>query len=159
MPCAESARCLAGASPPFHWAWAARRLRPRSVPCPTFRLLAWGVTPLLAWHALRWERKLPYRGVPPFPMSLTARRGRGRSAPPPSCPRAVCARGWGGGGGPPGSGPRLTGGSGGLCLGDPPVPLLRASGARCWSGLYGCSRLARAAVRGGSLSTSSLTSQ
>ena len=62
--------------PPLHWVWSARRLRPRSIPCPTFRLL-WGVVPLiLAWHALRWEHKLPYRGVPPFSLSHTARRGR-----------------------------------------------------------------------------------
>ena len=100
--------------PPFHRAWAARRLRPQSVPWPSCRLLEWGVAPFLAWHALNWERKLPVPGGPPLlpgsDRALWAREvcsplphpsharfacaaGAGLVCPPPSCPRVVCACG------------------------------------------------------------------
>ena len=68
---------------PFLWDRHALQRRARSVPCTLCCLLSWGVPPLLVWHALRWERKLPYRGVPPLSLALTARRERERSVPPP----------------------------------------------------------------------------
>ena len=65
---------------------------------------------------------------------LCAQLGLSRSAPPPSYQCAVCARGWGGGTlswcRALSAGGVLVGCAGGL----PPVPLLRASGARCWLG-------------------------
>ena len=55
---------------------------------------------------MRWERKLPYRGVSPLFLALSA------------------------------PGARLPGGVAVVCAwGTPPVPLLRASGARCWLGI------------------------
>ena len=120
---------------PFLWDWSAHRRRARSVPFPLVCLLiclAWGFYPLLVGHAMRWERMLPYRGVPPLFLAL-AMRQRAQSAPPPSYPHAVCARGWGGGILSSTMAPS-AGGVPVLCAwGLPPVLLLHASGARCWS--------------------------
>ena len=61
--------------PPFLWARPAHRRRGRSVPCsllpprgvhpPLLCLLDRGLPLLLLGHTVRWERTLPYRGVPP----------------------------------------------------------------------------------------------
>ena len=125
-------RTLPYTPPPFVWDQSARRRRARSVPFPLV-CLDRGVPPLLVWHAMRWERMLPYRGVPPSPWLCPHDMGAHGPPPPPSCPRAVCVCGWGGGlsdstwslsvGGVPGLSAR----------GLPPMPLMRASGARCWA--------------------------
>ena len=70
--------------------WERRLLRG----CPLLFLLVQGVTLLPLWHAMRWERTLPFRGVPPFIRAWPARRGERGPYPSPSFLLVVCARFW-----------------------------------------------------------------
>ena len=129
-------RTLPYGVPPFLWDQPARCCCTQSVPCLLF-VLAWGVPPLLVGHAMRWERMLPYRGgtrgVPPFALALSARRGLAWSPPPLLPARGLCAR--------LGQGvpilvpvPVCRGVLRWYARGPPSLPPLRASGARCWVG-------------------------
>ena len=96
MPCARSARCLVGASPPSSGLVPIVDGTHNPSPPPLSASWSGGAPPPgLACLELGSQAAVP--GGPPLSLALTARRGRARSVPSSSFSRVVCARGWGGG--------------------------------------------------------------